>query len=58
MPGTNVTGGTIGRNEANTKTGIVAHFGGFNLDREYPELDPMMRVNNVVPKVIKILLVI
>jgi hypothetical protein len=45
-------GGTIGRNAAMIKTGIVAHFGGFNFEREYPDPAPIARVRITVPKVI------
>ena len=52
MPGTRVTGGTIGRKAAMINTGTVAHFGGLSLESEYPELAPIASVNRTVPRVI------
>jgi hypothetical protein len=52
MPGTRVIGGTIGRKEARINTGVVAHFGGFNFEREYPDPEPITKVRITVPKVI------
>ena len=52
MPGTRVIGGTIGRKAAIVNTGMVAHLGGFSLEREYPEVAPMINVRITVPEVI------
>jgi hypothetical protein len=42
----------MGRKAAIINTGMVAHFGGFNFESEYPEVAPMPRVRKTVPKVI------
>ena len=52
IPGTRVIGGTIGKKAAMMKTGMVAHFGGFNFEREYPEIEPIVSVRKTVPIVI------